>query len=663
MRRQIISWVIVLAIFALIALLAVGTARERDRSILPDREVSLEFGSTQKQYLREHDHVTVYVTGELAYLLGDGRQGYLQEYMNRILKPADLTAVFVTDEAEKADARLEVITQQRRLHHEGLRFTSPLFQMEGIFFLREDAAAGKKVEAVVMPDRMYGSELGELVCRDKPVSCRVAGSAGEAAAKAMADRVSIIGDRSTVISVLREEGAEQLYTPEETELYRMNVCLLVPQESGAVYEILNQCIHGGDRHGISYEASQRWLGGDGPVYMKRTNSNTWLPAVIIFLSVLIAFFVYYMANRNMYRELDERMDRLKASEKELQTTFHGVGHFLAELTLEGTVIDMNRAFAEDAGLSVMGRKIWETMKGLSEEDRRRVIHKVEEGARGHETERIETKIGRRIFVVDIFPIEDARGVTDKLLFMAIDVTQERMAKRQMLQDNKMIAIGQLAAGIAHEIRNPLGIIRNYCYVLKNMDDPELRAKAIGEIEQAVESSGAIINNLLDLSRISAGRVRKIDVEEHVDRILALNDSTFRKENILLRTFCEEPIITWIALEPFDMILLNLTSNAADAMKGGGDLIIRLIRGEEDFIMEVTDTGTGIEADALEEIFNPFYTTKGSRGTGLGLFIVYNEVEKLEGEIDVSSTPGEGTTFRVKLPIRTDPPEMAGKEEG
>lgn len=235
--------------------------------------------------------------------------------------------------------------------------------------------------------------------------------------------------------------------------------------------------------------------------------------------------------------------------------------------------------------------------------------------------------------------------------MAIEVTEERMAKRQMLQDNKMIAIGQLAAGVAHEIRNPLGIIRNYCYVLKTMEDEEVRAKAIEEIERAVESSGSIINDLLDFSRISPGRKEEIDVEQHVRSILALNESTMRSANIELSVVCEEPIRTYMAIEPFDMILLNLVKNAMDATPDSGKITITLTREEDRFTMTVADTGVGIDEDALDEIFNPFYTTKGNKGTGLGLYIVYNETEKLDGDIDVISRKGEGTTFFVHLPLR------------
>ncbi len=669
MRKGIVGPLMAAVIIILIVVLAAGAQLQRDWNIMPEDETSLDLSRTQLRYLKEHDRVTIAVDEELAYLLGDGKDGYLQEYMGAALRPAGLAVDFVVSEteddakAEDADGRLAVVTKKMRQNHDGMQFVSPLFQMEGAFFLRDGSDKGSTIPVVAQENRLTKWPKEQLTCQGKPLTFAFGKSPEELVAKAEEGEASIIGDRSSVIAALKAKGVEDRYSVQEKELYNFNVSILIPSEESDLYEILNQCIHGCDRHTVSYQASEQTMDGDGPIYMKQTRRNTWLPVVIILLSVLIAFFIYYMANRNMYRELDERMDRLKASEKEMQTTFHGVGHHLAELSLDGTVTDMNKAFADSSGLAAMGRKIWEAVD-LGEEDRAQIIRKVEEGAKGRTTERIEVKVDRKIFVVDIFPIEDARGVTEKLLFMGIDVTQERMAKRQMLQDNKMIAIGQLAAGIAHEIRNPLGIIRNYCYVLKNMDDPELKEKAISEIEQAVESSGAIINNLLDLSRISEGRVEEIDMKEQVERILALNESTFRKEKIDLTVQCDEPIRTWIAVEPFDMILLNLTSNAADAMKDGGDLTVTLEKGNGEFTMSVADTGTGIEKEALEEIFNPFYTTKGALGTGLGLFIVYNEVEKLEGSIDVASTPGEGTTFRVTLPLRDEPGEVAetGGEE-
>ena len=109
-----------------------------------------------------------------------------------------------------------------------------------------------------------------------------------------------------------------------------------------------------------------------------------------------------------------------------------------------------------------------------------------------------------------------------------------------------------------------------------------------------------------------------------------------------------------------MILINLISNATDAMSENGSLTIRVIRYQESFEIDVEDTGCGIEEDILQDIFNPFFTTKGNKkGNGLGLYIVYNEVNKLNGTIEVESKVGEGTKFKLILPLSE---EESGKEK-
>ena len=244
--------------------------------------------------------------------------------------------------------------------------------------------------------------------------------------------------------------------------------------------------------------------------------------------------------------------------------------------------------------------------------------------------------------------------------MAMDVTREKMAERQLLQDNKMIAVGQLAAGVAHEIRNPLGIIRNYCYVLKTMSDDSVKEKAIEQIEKSVDKSGAIINSLLNFSRVSSSNGETINVEEHIWSLIQLNYNILKKKNIDLEVICDEDIWTYLAVESLDMILINLISNATDAMSENGSLTIRVIRYQESFEIDVEDTGCGIEEDILQDIFNPFFTTKGNKkGNGLGLYIVYNEVNKLNGTIEVESKVGEGTKFKLILPLSE---EETGKEK-
>lgn len=262
--------------------------------------------------------------------------------------------------------------------------------------------------------------------------------------------------------------------------------------------------------------------------------------------------------------------------------------------------------------------------------------------------------------IDISPINNNPGKAEKLLFIAKDVTNERIVERQMLQDNKMIAIGQLAAGVAHEIRNPLGIIRNYCYVLKNIEGEEIKAKAIENIEKAVDSSGKIIESLLNFSRVSSKVCRKIDIEEHINSIILLNAGLLKNKNIQFVMNCSEKTETFIEVESFDMILINLISNAIDAMNDNGRLSIDIFKEKDQFKMIVADTGSGINENDIEEIFNPFFTTKGAYGgTGLGLYIVYNEISKLNGTIDVDSKLEEGTAFHITLPLQS-PDDKEGR---
>lgn len=195
------------------------------------------------------------------------------------------------------------------------------------------------------------------------------------------------------------------------------------------------------------------------------------------------------------------MNQLTASKKELSTTFDRISYYMAELDPEGFILDINQAFLHFVDRECVGRHL-STVLDFPEEGAavlKRLLDAAETGGK-HKKE--EVQVGKSILEIEVFPIDDPKGNVEKMLFMADDVTGVRMAERQLLQDNKMIAVGQLAAGVAHEIRNPLGVIRNYCYVLKNMDDEDTQKQAIQAIERSVDTSGKIIENLLNFSRVS-----------------------------------------------------------------------------------------------------------------------------------------------------------------
>lgn len=645
MKNKFSQYLFLGAIVALVGIIFIYGFRDSDGEIRSGQAGRPEMTEAEKNYVEDHEEVVIYVDESIRFMMDDGN-GFLQEYMDAVFRNVDLD-IRLTEEKDGADARIIAVTDKDR--NAGSSYTPPLLQLDWAMYTKADDDEKRSELSGVIVEGYRRSEVSDISYDGRSVDFVYADTAEDALELARKeDRNLILAPRSAMWIAL---GGDKDYLAMEDDVYSQNVCIMMDEES-ALYELFSKCINGTDRHVLSYEASQKWFDGNGPVYMKKNNDDIYMLILIIFTSVMIAFFIYYQTNKNLYAELENRMEKLTESKKELKTTFNGVSYYLAELDLDGVVLDINRYFFETVHRNVTNRNIYEILD-LDEENSAKLRKMIENAAHGEPSENEEIMRKQDIFEVDVFPIEGARGVVEKLLFMARDITGEVMAERQMIQDNKMIAVGQLAAGVAHEIRNPLGIIRNYCYVLKNMDvDMDIRDKAIGHIEAAVDRSGAIINNLLNFSRVSSGQEEMIDVEEHIRSLASLNDNILKKKNIKLEITCAERIETFIRVEALDMILINLIQNATDAMKENGKLSIKVVKYKQEFEIDVQDTGTGIEEDILQDIFNPFFTTKEEhKGNGLGLYIVYNETGKLDGKIDVRSKVGVGSVFMLTLPLR------------
>lgn len=633
---------LLLVFFIAVIIIFVGVSRTTD--IRTDSDSRVELNSAEREYVSKHKTVTISLDRDLMYLYeGSSKGSYLRECTETILKPGGLTPVFVGED-EKADCELRIITPHLREEREGAAYTAPMFQVEGAMFLNSkgrDKYAGYGVKNHITPEKLEKVKLDS-----EEIDCTFAGDNITAAEKTLSEgKGFVIGDVDAIHAV---EKYRRLLLQQEEILYKRNVCFIVPPGEDTLYSILNTCIQEADRHELTYELAEKWFDGNAPVYMKNDNSRFYFLIVIIFTAVVGAFFIYYMADRNMYRELSVRMNELVESRRELQTTFNGVGYLLAELDPEGKILDVNKAFEEYSGGST-GVEIWNALD-IEGDAAGKLRSMTERTSKGQAVENLEANMGNGIFSIDVFPIEGAHRQIEKLLFVGMDITGERMAERQMLQDNKMIAIGQLAAGVAHEIRNPLGLIRNYCYVLKNFKDEKVREDAVEQIEKAVETSNGIITNLLGFSRDSGRYRQRVNVRDVIESILLMVRKSARAENIEMRVSCDENLETVTVLESLSMILINLIQNASDAIEEQGVIEISAWKSEEKVMISVRDTGCGIAPEALEEIYNPFYTTKGTNGTGLGLYIVYNEVEKLNGDIRVTSRQEEGTEFTLILPV-------------
>lgn len=250
-----------------------------------------------------------------------------------------------------------------------------------------------------------------------------------------------------------------------------------------------------------------------------------------------------------------------------------------------------------------------------------------------------------------------------LLIRKFNDMEEQLARREaeiekknqeLLQSKKLAAIGTLASGVAHELNNPLNNIYISAQILdretKDAPSPMIRETVNDIVGQTIRVKG-IVGDLLEFARGRDPRLREVELNELVMGAYKLVSTSMDTVKI---TFSMETDPSGVKLdadqEQMERVFINLFTNAVTAMSGAGDLKIKVLRERDMVEIRISDTGRGIPADAVEKIFEPFYTTR-DKGTGLGLAIVFNIIKKHGGDIKVDSVEDMGTTFIITLPVR------------
>ncbi len=233
--------------------------------------------------------------------------------------------------------------------------------------------------------------------------------------------------------------------------------------------------------------------------------------------------------------------------------------------------------------------------------------------------------------------------------VSVDVTEREQLEAQLLQSQKLEAVGRLAGGLAHDFNNLLGVIDGYAHLIADSlsADDELRRQAL-EISKASSRGADLTRRLLSFSRQQVIVTSDVDVGSVVVDLARLLERLVPSTVTLRIEVGDGPAFVRADSSRLGQVLVNLVINAIDAMPGGGDLAIRVERSAAHVRLTVSDTGAGIDAHALPRIFEPFFTTK-EHGTGLGLSTVHGVVEQLGGQVSVASSPGAGATFVVTLP--------------
>lgn len=239
----------------------------------------------------------------------------------------------------------------------------------------------------------------------------------------------------------------------------------------------------------------------------------------------------------------------------------------------------------------------------------------------------------------------------------------QQAQMQLVQSEKLAAVGQLTAGIVHDVKNPLAVIKGMAEELLEDSNgrPEVE-EAVQVIRDNAARANAIVTDLLKFARQSTPQLTQRDLRETVEGSLRLTGYLLRKGGVRVEQKIpdrEVPIV--YDAQQVEQVLINLIQNAVQAMPKGGKLEVELRHRDGGAEIRVRDTGTGIPADVLPKIFDPFFTTKPEgQGTGMGLSVSYGIIARHGGQIEVESQVDEGTTFVIRLPER--PPEGQGEKQ-
>jgi len=268
-----------------------------------------------------------------------------------------------------------------------------------------------------------------------------------------------------------------------------------------------------------------------------------------------------------------------------------------------------------------------------------------------------TKADTGFFQVAIAPIKNPNGEVEFVVELIQDVTEMRQLKQQMMHSEKLAALGRISAGIAHEIGNPLTSIYSFLQILQSKDYDEFTEEALDTMSEHITRIKDIVQQMSGYSSDRHATMNVINLNSVVNSALELigHEKGMKRVEKDISFFGGalkvEGDANWLV-----SVFVNLLLNALDAMPDGGRLTVRTEQeeypdGARFAVAEVSDTGIGIGPEDIERIFDPFFTTKvPGKGTGLGLSVSYNIIRDHGGDIGVTSTLGEGTTFKVRLPL-------------
>jgi two-component system NtrC family sensor kinase len=402
------------------------------------------------------------------------------------------------------------------------------------------------------------------------------------------------------------------------------------------------------------------------------------------------FKIFWKAIGLEERKLRERTD-------EMETILNGIQDFILVITPDMEIIECNESFLTKMRYSradVIGKKCYEVYYKIDHPCNSELTDcPLKEVVRNkRQTRKIQTRLmpdgEMRYYEVNIYPIWEKDGKIQKFIHISRDITQHKKEEEeithrleQMVEDrtrqvkethekllhqDKMSSLGKLSASVVHEINNPIAGILNLLMLMQRiMDEDALGPNEVDQfkkylqlMETETRRTSRIVSNLLAFARQSKMAPKRVSLNRLIEQTLFLNANLLKIDGVKVENKLDPDLPDLLGSEDqLQQVFMNLVSNASEAMEAtaGGVLTIesRHILGEDSLQINFKDTGPGIPAEDISKLFEPFFTTKKKgKGVGLGLSVAYGIIQEHGGSIYVKSKPGQGTTFQVKLPLKS-----------
>lgn len=449
--------------------------------------------------------------------------------------------------------------------------------------------------------------------------------------------VGFVGDDMEAAHFLKVTNRETSFNFLKPIIYEKEICLATQKGNHELVNILNKGILELKKKNLIAQTQYKWLGNFDSDSLDLRQIEL---AYKILIGITLIIVIFSSWNYVITQRVNSKTRELSESKEELRLIIDTMRSGIMVIKNDSVIIECNKAIEKLTGIAR------DNLIGISY----------------NEIESLKPFINEmhmnQVFNVkkSYYYITCQNFASNKKLISIEDYTEKYVHEKTARQEAKMIAIGQLSAGLAHEIRNPLGLIKSYSYIIEKYCTDEIGKHAVSVINDSVGRINKLIENLLRFSKLSNDENKLVDVESLLNVILDLEIKNFEQNNITVKSWVGGKYLRPIVMneDVLKMILLNLLNNSIDSFEGidreTKTINLELTVEESYLNIKISDNGCGIEKEMIEDIFNPFYSTK-EKGTGLGLYVISTEIFNNDGKISVESNPGEGTEFHIILPIK------------